>query len=125
MGRAPLRRCVARRASHQSERFTQQRSHFIHAANGACVFCSGYAFGCWRRRAVARGLMVRHFGYCFVTSQSRVVQCIGETLHYHEFSFHGLFLVGMATQVHAATGFCAMHDVAAAASPPRPSNVQR
>ena len=78
---------------------------FIHAANGACVLCSGYTFGCWGRRAVARGLTVRHFGYCFVTSQSRVVECIGETLHYHEFSFHGLFLLGMATQVHAATGF--------------------
>jgi len=73
----------------------------MHAANGACVFCSGYAFGCRGRRAVARGPMVRHFGYYFVTSQSRVVQCIGETLHYHEFSFHGPLLLGMATQAHA------------------------
>jgi len=50
---------------------------------------------------VAHGLMVRHFGYCFVTSRSRVVERIGETLRYHESAFHGPFPLGMATQVHA------------------------
>lgn len=75
---------------------------------------------------MAHGLMVRHFGYCFVTSRSRVVERIGETLRYHEFAFHGPFPLGMATQVHAVHQISAMHDVAAAdVSLPRTSNAQR
>ena len=95
----------SRRASRQGKPFTQQRS-YLHSR---CEWRLCLLFGVRVRRLATprRGLRLdgASLWLCVVTSQSRVVQCIGETLHYHEFSFHGPFLLGMATQVHAAAGF--------------------